>query len=296
MQTERIVSLSPNISLALFALGEGHRVIGKTTYCLRAIEQWVATGQDRVLAPEHPSAALLAHWRGIPEFGTWAKPAREQVRQLRPDLVLSSGTVLQGTAEDFGVPENRYVHFDTRRLEQLHEEIRTIGKLIGREAEARELLGRLDEQVKSLLGKLRKAPRPARVFHEKCVCIKTESFANPRKYVMAGGHLLPDLIRLIGHEYPFVQPGEESRWIESSEVEAWSPEIILENRCFHCPVQEQNLVAQREFWSDLPALKTGSIFSPSVNLSNPSLTFPVGLGELVDFVNDHLERCSGQEA
>jgi iron complex transport system substrate-binding protein len=280
----RIVSLSPNTSLVLFALGEGHRVVGKTAMCLKALRQWVTTGQAQALVPGHASDDLLAHWEKIPDLGTWLAPDREQVRKIKPDLVLSSGTITRAPSSDLGVEPQAYVHFDTRRFEQIFDELRAIGTLIGREAQAESILTRLRSQVQELLGKLRD-PKPTRFFHEKCVCIKTESFANPAKFVMAGGHLLPDLITMVGGEYPFVAPGEESRWIESQEVIAFAPEVILENRCFRCPVQKQNRVAERPYWSGIPALQAGRIFSPSVNLSNPSLVFPVGLAELVEFMN-----------
>jgi iron complex transport system substrate-binding protein len=62
---ERIVSLAPNVTEILFALGLGDRVVGATRFC------------------DHPAGA-----RAIPRVGGLVDPNVEIVRSLDPDLVI----------------------------------------------------------------------------------------------------------------------------------------------------------------------------------------------------------------
>jgi iron complex transport system substrate-binding protein len=61
----RIVSTSPSITEALFALGLGERVVGVSAYC------------------RYPAAVAA-----LPKVGTFLKPEAETIARLRPDLVL----------------------------------------------------------------------------------------------------------------------------------------------------------------------------------------------------------------
>lgn len=64
---QRIVSLKPNITEILFALGAGERVVGVTTWC------------------NIPAAA-----QKLPKIADYIRPNVEAIAALRPDLVISS--------------------------------------------------------------------------------------------------------------------------------------------------------------------------------------------------------------
>ena len=64
---ERIVSLKPNITEILFALGAGDRVVGVTTYC------------------DYPDAAKV-----LPRVADYIKPFAEKLIVAAPDLVIGS--------------------------------------------------------------------------------------------------------------------------------------------------------------------------------------------------------------
>jgi ABC-type hemin transport system substrate-binding protein len=65
---ERIVSLVPSLTEALFALGLGDRVVGVTDWCVHP--------QDRVAA--------------LPRVGGSKAPSIERILELRPDLVIAN--------------------------------------------------------------------------------------------------------------------------------------------------------------------------------------------------------------
>ena len=65
---ERIVSLVPSLTEALFALGLGDRVVGVTEWCI------------------HPSDGV----RGLPKIGGTKTPDRAAIEALAPDLVIAN--------------------------------------------------------------------------------------------------------------------------------------------------------------------------------------------------------------
>lgn len=64
---ERIISLKPNITELIFALGAGDKLVGVTTWC------------------DRPEAA-----KKIPKVSDYIKPNIEKIIALKPDLVISS--------------------------------------------------------------------------------------------------------------------------------------------------------------------------------------------------------------
>jgi ABC-type hemin transport system substrate-binding protein len=68
LTAQRIVSLVPSLTEALFELGLGSRVVGVTDWCV------------------HPAGALAA----LPRVGGTKNPAIERVLDLRPDLVIAN--------------------------------------------------------------------------------------------------------------------------------------------------------------------------------------------------------------
>ncbi|RME03648.1 MAG: cobalamin-binding protein [Deltaproteobacteria bacterium] len=107
---ERIVSLAPNVTEILFALGVGDRVVGVTEYC------------------DEPREA-----RKIPRIGGFTNPNLEVILSRRPDLVIAvpNGGNRQTVAllTRMGV---RVLVVHVRRIEEVLEAITTIGTAVGR--------------------------------------------------------------------------------------------------------------------------------------------------------------------
>ena len=75
----RVVSLSPNVSMMLFALGADEVVVGRTQECLPALQQYLTVW--RIAA--HTVAQRLQYWQALPVVGTWPLADRESVQPLR---------------------------------------------------------------------------------------------------------------------------------------------------------------------------------------------------------------------
>jgi iron complex transport system substrate-binding protein len=131
---ERIVSMAPNITEILFALGLGRRVAGVTRFC------------------DHPPEA-----RRLPRIGGLVDPNVEIVRSLDPDLVIAfRGNPLRlvDRIRKLGLPV--FVLDIGRGLEDLPALVVKIGRITGTEARAEalaaDLLGRLGAVDAALRG------------------------------------------------------------------------------------------------------------------------------------------------
>ena len=127
-EPRKIVSLAPNLTEMLFALGLGERVAGVTDYC-----DWP------------PEAAAK------PKIGGIINPSLETIVALGADLVLA--TADGNRAEDV----NRLAALgvavftiDTRSLDEVLRSLLTIGELTGRAERAREIVAGLDNRRKAV--------------------------------------------------------------------------------------------------------------------------------------------------
>ena len=125
---QRIISVAPNITEILFALGLGDRIVGVSSFC------------------DFPEEA-----KGRPKVGGMSNPSLEAVVSLRPDLVLFS---IDGNPKSF---EERLrsmnVHTFTlrpRRIAELPVGIRQIGSAVGVPEKADELAREMEKKILAL--------------------------------------------------------------------------------------------------------------------------------------------------
>ena len=137
----RVVSLSPNVSLMLFALGADEVVVGRTQECLPALQQYLTAWH--IAAPT--VAQRLQYWQALPVVGTWPMADRETVLTLQPDAILTSGSGPFGVheARTFGVAADAVFHCDTRTLYDLDQHLQQLGVLLNKTTEAARVIAQL---------------------------------------------------------------------------------------------------------------------------------------------------------
>jgi len=135
----RMVSLSPNLTETIFALGVGNRLVGDTNAC------------------DYPADALTKT-----KVGDVLAPSLEEVVALRPDLVLATTLNRRETVaalERLGVPV--YVA-DPHTVQQVVESTARLAHLIGAGDAGQILVGNLQARLDTLRRKLSGVP-PSRV-------------------------------------------------------------------------------------------------------------------------------------
>jgi iron complex transport system substrate-binding protein len=105
----RIISLAPNITEILFALGLGENIVGVTNFC------------------DYPEKALQK-----PKVGGMTNPSLEAVVSLRPDIVVMTTDGNQKNFEEKvrSLKIQTYV-FKARRISELPQGIRDLGRALG---------------------------------------------------------------------------------------------------------------------------------------------------------------------
>jgi ABC-type Fe3+-hydroxamate transport system substrate-binding protein len=284
----RVVSLSPNVSLLLFALGADEVVVGRTQGCMAVLQQYLTVWR----IPEHTVAQRLQYWHTLPVVGAWPLADRAVIQALQPDSVLTSGSGLFGVhdAQTLGVAAEAVYHFDTRTLADLEQHLQQLGALLDKTPEAARLAAQLTSRRAAATALQRARSVPPSVLFEYCVCIQYDPdpawrVANPAQTILIGGHLAPELIQLSGGAPLFAQPGDTARWVTLAEIRAAQPEVILQYDCHGCPTARQHPVSARGGWAALPAVCRQAVYPLRTNISDPNLCFPAALEELVDVLN-----------
>lgn len=136
----RVVSLQPNATEILFALGLGPNVVGATRYC------------------DRPEAA-----KDIPRIGGILDVSVEAVLAARPDVVVGSPSVLRARlTEVLAAAGIRSVPVAFETAADVEPGIRAIGDAVGRPVEASVLAASYRADLESLAGRARRDP-PVRV-------------------------------------------------------------------------------------------------------------------------------------
>ena len=135
----RIVSLAPNITEILFALGLDDRVVGVTRYC------------------DFPPEAKAKE-----KIGGFIDPNVERIRALDPDLVIAfRGNPWEALNRLKSLRVPVFILDIGERLEAVPETIAKIGRVTGQEDEARTLVAALEEKLRTARAAMsRTAGRP----------------------------------------------------------------------------------------------------------------------------------------
>jgi len=125
---ERIVSLAPNVTEILFAIGAGNRVVGVTRYC------------------NFPPEALRR-----PKVGGYTDISVEAVLALSPDLVIASRgnpKMLLATLSSHGL--KILVGVGAESLEEVKQALARIGRATDRESQARSVCENMERVIASV--------------------------------------------------------------------------------------------------------------------------------------------------
>jgi iron complex transport system substrate-binding protein len=284
----RVVSLSPNVSMILFALGADEVVVGRTQDCLPALQRYLTVWRMPAPSVMH----RLQHWQAMPVVGAWPLADREAITALQPESILTSGSGPFGVheARTFGVEAEALCHFDTRTFADVERQIQQIGALLGKTAEAAHLIAQLALQRNAAQARQHRRAVPPTVVLEYCICQQYDAdperrVANPAQSILVGGHLAPELIQLSGGVPLFTQPGDTAKWVAFDDIRAAQPDVILQFDCHGCPTARQQPMTARRGWSELAAVCHHAVYPLSENISDPNLCFPAPLEQLVDILH-----------
>ena len=225
---ERIVSMGPNVTETIFALGAGELLVGRTDYC------------------DYPQEALR-----IDSIGTLWQPSIEKILALEPDLIIASslanGDVLQALQKT-GIP---LATIDKQAsIAETMEMIEDIGLLCGRQAESEALVADMDRRIESVKEKVAGLPRPT--------CYYVIDFGQFDS-TATGDTYIDEMIDIAGGD----NVGRDGHyWTYSKELLAEKdPQIIILTSHWGSDFEStKQLFCSSSVYKDLTAVKTGYIY------------------------------------
>ncbi|HAA6133791.1 TPA_asm: ABC transporter substrate-binding protein [Listeria monocytogenes] len=229
----KIVSLMPSNTEILFALDLGDKVKGVTAY------------------DDYPKEAQKV------EKVTSTSVDTEKIIAIKPDLVLGHESMLATEKDayqllkDAGI--NVFVVPDATDLKAAEKSIITVGKLTGKEKEAKEVTDSMEEQKVAIEKKAKELKTSPKVWIE----------ISPDLYTAGKGTFMNEMLELAGGtnvvtESGFIPYNEEK-------VVELQPDIILS-----VYPDAKAMIQKRAAWKDIPAVKNDKIYEMDANkLSRP---------------------------
>jgi len=229
-RADRIVSLAPNLTEIIFALGLGDKIVGVTVFS------------------DYPVAATEK-----PKVGTFWQPNIEAVIGARPDLVVTQQFRQQkDTARRLERIGYNCLTVRTQKLSELFDAIETIGQATGKKPQASALL----RQIKTRLGELSASMQS----HEKP---KVLWVINREPLRVAGRDtFVNEIIELAGGENAIGPTVYKYPPIGAEQVIACGAEVIIEPAMTAKSIAEQQQQARR-YWSrfdNVPAVAHNRIY------------------------------------
>jgi len=142
-KVDRIVSLAPNLTEIVFAVGAGNRLVGRTSYC------------------DYPPEA-----KAIAEVGDTIHPNIEPIIALKPQVVLvSTASQLEAFTQQLQGQNIAVFVTDPHDLEGVFRSIEQIGEIVGEKDRANQLVQKLRERTNAVEQAAKQKP-PVRVFYQ----------------------------------------------------------------------------------------------------------------------------------
>jgi iron complex transport system substrate-binding protein len=262
----RIVSLVPNGTEILFALGAGDRVVGVSHECdypAEARTRPILTGS--ALAPGMSAAEVDAAVSAQVGSGLSLYTLDEaRIAELAPDVIVTqqlcpvcavSTEQVDGAVRPLPrCPD--LVSLDPRTIGEVFADVRRVGGVTGLGAQAEALLADLDRRLAAVRQRVAGRPRPR---------VLALEWLDPP---FAGGHWVPEMIALAGGTDAFGEPGGHSARLTWDQIAAADPDVIVVMPCGfdEAGAREQiATIAGRPEWRSLRAVRGGRVFPVDAN-------------------------------
>jgi iron complex transport system substrate-binding protein len=225
---ERIVCLTEETTETLYLLGQGHRVVGVSGYTVRPVE---ARRKPRV------SAFINANF--------------DKIVGLRPDLVLAFSDLQADIVRELVARGYAVMTFNQRSIAEILSMIRMVGGLVGCQADAERLAGRLETGLEAIRASAMRFPFRPRVFFEEWddPLISGISWVDELIEIAGGTPLLPGLR---------AASLAKDRIVSPDAVAAQDPQAVLASWCGKAV--RKRTILERPGWSNVSAVRDGHIY------------------------------------
>ena len=240
---KRIISLVPNVTEILFAIGAGPQVVAVSTYDI-----------------EPPEV------RSLPTVGALVDPDTERIIALRPDLVITYGSQsdLQEQLKRASIPFFDYRHGG---LDHIMVTMRALGARTGHAQQAEQAARALQAGIDAVKARVAGKPRPRTL-----LVFGREPGSLRNIYASAGRGFLHDMLVAAGGEDVLNDIDKESAQVSTETILTRKPDVILELNAA-TRLNDADLKAVVDPWlalSSVPAVRNRRV----IILTGPGMTVP----------------------
>lgn len=253
----KIVSLSPNITEILFAIGLGENVVGVTSYC--------------DFPPEANEKNII---------GTITQPNTETILTLKPDLILTTASSLhQNFCDKFQKLGLKSIALEVEQLEDIYKAILSISKECGIEDRGKELVYSIKCDMEAVRENCKNTKRPSVLVviqREPLMAVGNGTYINELLDI-AGG------VNVVRHGYA------QYPQINSESLIMLNPDIIIETAC-EGRINNDLLESTRDYykkWANIKAVKNHSVYLINADiLSRPGPRVVWAVEKLAEIINE----------
>jgi cobalamin transport system substrate-binding protein len=228
----RVVSLVPNVTEMLFAIGAGSQVVGVSSY------------------DDFPPET-----KALPRVGALLDPDTERIFSLRPDLVVVYGSQseLEGQFTRAGIRVYPYRHGG---VDSILQAIRDVARLTGHPADGDRVVREVRSQLDGVRMRVRGQRRPRTM-----LVIGRDAGTLRGVYVSGGIGFLHELLDLAGGDDVFSDIKREAAQPSNETMIVRAPDVIIELHPADQPPADA-LQKERASWNlltSVPAVRNGRV-------------------------------------
>lgn len=262
---KRIVSLSPNLTQVIYALGDLDSVVGVTVY------------------DEFPPEVV-----DLPKVGGWINPNYEAILALKPDLVV----IMKDQDISFGdklreLGLKTFIAKSNDSISDILQSITDLGQMLGKEEQAQKLTGCIKTNLDQINEKNKNSSKKSVL-----LVVGRNPGSLEDIYVIGTNNYINELIELAGGEN-IIKNERNALKITKESIFSLNPEVIIEINHLKSDREAQIL----EIWKSLKqvdAVKNNQVYVLSSKvLLHPSQRIVEGAQILVDILNPEIVEKYG---
>lgn len=231
-EPNKIVSVAPNITELVYALGKGDELVGRTDYC------------------DYPKEA-----KKVQSIGSLTDPNIEKIIELKPDIVIASTHFKEDVAkklEDLGIKV--VVLYNANDFNGVYDTITTLGYIINSQDKASNLVASMKKKIEAVKEKVKGKEAP-KVYY-------VVGFGKDGDYTATGETFISEMLEIAGGTNI---AKEASGWKYSVEkIIEKDPKYIIISKNFGMKSQFVSTAGYKE----LSAVKNNNVIEIDDNLLN----------------------------
>lgn len=253
----RIISLAPSNTEILYALGAEKELIACTRFC------------------DYPKEAKKKK-----RIGGWLDIKEDLIKELKPDIVLTSTFVQADIVKRLKKDKIKVKHFDVTTLDQIYDSILELGKLVGKQKEAKELVDNMRTKVEAIGLRLKKVKDKPKLY--------IEEWHDPPH---VSGNWIPKMVEICKAKYSLIKEGEHSKTVSEKEIQKYNPDKIIVSLCGFGTKARREILTERDGWDKLKAVKNNDVYVIDDSLLNrPGPRIVEGLQKIAEIVHPREAR------